>query len=135
MDKAVRVLVVDDEPDFLEPLAFWLTARGYVVRKAPNGLEALRMLSNEVPDILFLDINMPGMDGIETLAKVRQSHPRLPVLIVTAAYQDEEKFSKAQALGISGFVPKQSSLPELIQILEVTLRTHGRLKSPESPGK
>ena len=134
MEKAVHVLVVDDEPDFLEPLAFWLTSRGYAVSKAPDGLEALRMLESNAPDIVFLDINMPGIDGIETLRRIRQTHATLPVLIVTAAYQDDAKFAQAKALGIAGFVPKQSSLPELVQILEVTLRTHGRLKSsaPES---
>ncbi len=131
----VHVLVVDDEPDFLEPLAFWLTSRGYQVSKAPNGLEAIRMLQDKAPDIVFLDINMPGIDGIETLRRIRQTHAKLPVLIVTAAYQDDVKFQQAKVLGIAGFVPKQSSLPDLVQILEVTLRAHGRLKSSPELGE
>ena len=129
MDKSVRVMLVDDEPDFIEPIAFWLQSKGYTVVKAPNGKVALEMIKQHTPDIMFLDINMPEMDGLETLKNLRAFNTLLPVIIVTAAYQDEAKFSNARQLGISGFVPKQSSLSELVQVLEVTLRTHGKLKA------
>ena len=129
MDKPIHVLIVDDEPDFLEPLAFWLSSRGYNVSKAPDGEQAIKRVAADCPDIVFLDVNMPGIDGIETLRRLRETNPTLPVLIVTAAYQDEKKFEQARTLGIAGFIPKGSSLPELAKILEVTLRAHGRLKS------
>jgi two-component system nitrogen regulation response regulator NtrX len=124
--KAIRVLLVDDELDFIQPVSFWLRAKNYDVRTANTGQEALERLQQEVPDIVFLDINMPGMNGIETLRQIRTVHQHLPVIMVTASYQNETYFRDANSLGISGFFPKSSSLTELATIIDVSLRAHAK---------
>jgi two-component system nitrogen regulation response regulator NtrX len=123
MEPRPRILLVDDEPDFIETIAFWLTAKGCPVTKADSGLKALEILQQGPQDVVFLDVNMPQMDGIETLRQIRKLHPTLPVIMVTAAFQDEIKFTEAKALGISGFFPKGTTLSQLGNVLEVALRT------------
>jgi DNA-binding response OmpR family regulator len=129
MDKRISVLLVDDQTDFTEPIAFWLKSRGYQVATAQNGKEALEQVKGGHPDIVFLDINMPGMDGIETLKNIRASDKELPVIMVTAAYGSEEKMAKAKELGIAGFFAKNYTFDQLVQMIQVTLRTHKRLQA------
>lgn len=130
MDKAINVLMVDDEVDFLEPVAFWLKSKGYAVTTVNNGAEAVELIKQSLPDVVFLDINMPGIDGIETLRRIRAITRELPVVMVTAAYQDEKNISRASTLGISGFFPKNNSLSELVRVIETCLRVHTKLKAP-----
>ena len=130
MDRTIRILLVDDETDFLTPVSFGLQARGYLVTTASNGQQALERITQEAPDVVFLDIHMPVMDGLETLRRIRALTKDLPVIMVTAVYQDEKNFATANALGISGFFPKQSSLADLVKIIETSLRAHAKLKFP-----
>ena len=118
MERAINVLMVDDEADFLEPVAFWLKSKGYAVTTLTGGEEAVALVKRAPPDIIFLDINMPGLDGIETLRRIRAMNRDLPVVMVTAAYQDEKNISRASTLGISGFFPKNNSLSELVRVIE-----------------
>lgn len=130
MDEKIKILLVDDEPDFLVPIAFWLNSKGYEVAVSSSGEKALDMIKKEKkPNVVFLDINMPGMDGLETLRRIRRIDKDLSVIMVTA-YADEEKFSQAKKLNTSGFFPKGGSLEELQKTIEVTLRTHKKLKNP-----
>lgn len=130
MERTVNVLMVDDETDFLEPVAFWLKSKGYAVTTLTNGEEAVELVKRAPPDVIFLDINMPGIDGIETLRRIRALNRDLPVVMVTAAYQDEKNISQASSLGIAGFFPKNNSLSELVRVIETCLRVHTKLKSP-----
>ena len=131
MEEKIKILLVDDEPDFLVPIAFWLNSKGYEAAVASSGEKAINMLKKEKkPQVVFLDINMPGMDGLETLKQIRKFDKDLSVIMVTA-YADEEKFSQAKKLNTSGFFPKGGSLEELQKTIEVTLRTHKKLKKPE----
>ena len=134
-DRPIRVLLVDDEADFLQPVSFWLRSKGYDVATAPNGQDAIDSIGRAVPDIVFMDINMPGMNGLETLRNIRTTNQKLPVIMVTAAYQNEKYFAEANALGISGFFPKSHSLSELASIIETSLRVHARRKSASSDGE
>ncbi len=127
MEKKIHVLLVDDETDFLEPMAFWLESKGYSVVVATNGEEAIEVIKKESPDIVFMDIYLPGMSGIDTLRQVRTFDKELPIVMITA-YADEENISLAQQLGASGFFPKKESLEEFGRTLEVTLRTHRKLR-------
>ena len=131
----VRVLLVDDAEDFLEPVRFWLESKGYLVHTAGNGQEALDEIKREVPNIVFLDINMPGMNGLEALRRIRALYGNLPVIMVTAAYQNEQYFAEANKLGISGFFPKSNSLPDLTRMIEMTLRAHAKVKAAEGGGE
>lgn len=122
--------MVDDEKDFLEPVAYWLRSKGYEVGVSPNGAAALDEIQKRRPDIIFMDINMPEMDGIQALEKIRQTDKELPVILLTAAFGDEAKIVKAKALGVSGFFAKNYTFEQLVQLLQVTLKTHQSLHGP-----
>jgi CheY-like chemotaxis protein len=108
----VSILVVDDEPDVpdLFRQRFRREARQgqYVLHFAASGEEALDQLADEIePQLIVIlsDINMPGMDGLELLRTVKQRHPDLPVMMVTA-YGDDERRRRAGELGAAEFLTK-----------------------------
>ena len=122
MTEPVRVLLVDDEPDFLESVSFWLTSKGYQVEKTSDGETAVSLIQSNPPHIVFLDCMMPKIDGFETLRRIRAINKTLPVIMVTAGVGDENKFAGARALGLSGFFPKGTGLEQLAKVLEISLR-------------
>ena len=128
MDNNFKILLVDDEVDFLEPIAFWMEAKGYNVRMAHNGEEALKMVEQDIPNIIFLDINMPVMNGTETLAKLREKHQTLPVIMITA---ELEKLPVLQEMNIAGFFPKGGTLEQLQQLLDPIIRIHAKMNASE----
>lgn len=125
MEKMFDILLVDDEQDFLDPIAFWLEAKGYRVRMASNGEEAIKLVEQRIPNIIFLDINMPVMNGIDALKHIREKHNDLPVIMITA---ELEKLPALQELNISGFFPKRGTLQQLEQLLEPVIRIHAKMK-------
>jgi len=125
MSKNFNILLVDDEQDFLEPIAFWLKSKGYHVRTASNGEDGLKEIEKKVPNIVLLDINMPVMDGVDTLKQIRKHHDSLPVIMITA---EIERLPILQEMGISGFFPKEGTLEQLEQLLEPILRLHANMK-------
>ena len=109
---SVSILVVDDEPDVAE--LFRQRFRGetrqgkYVLHYATSGADALDRLAGEIEPTLVAvlsDINMPGMDGLALLRKIKKLHPDLPVMMVTA-YGDEERRRRAGEYGASDFLSK-----------------------------
>lgn len=110
------ILLIDDETDYSETMAFWLMAKGHTVRCASSGEDGVKAIENRCPHIVLLDMLMPGMDGIETLKKIRQEHPSLPVIMVTA-YAEEEKKIEAQLLGVSGFFSKGDDFSEAARLI------------------
>lgn len=95
---------------------------------AYNGKSAIQLVKENTPDIVFLDLKMPGIDGVETLRRIRKFNKELPVIIVTVEYSNEKKFAEAKKLGSSGFFPKKGDFKGLEKTIEVTLRTHRKLK-------
>lgn len=130
MTKPFSILLVDDQQDFLDPIAFWLEAKGYAVKIAHHGQEALEKLKEEIPNIVFLDVNMPVMNGIETLKQIRKDYAGLPVIMITA---ELDKIDTLQEIGISGFFPKSGSLEHLAQLLDPIIRMHIKMKPPPKP--
>ncbi len=127
MEKKVKILMVDDEEDFTQPMAFWFKTKGYEVSTANNGEIALEKIKDEKPDIIFLDLNMPVMDGFETLKRIRKIDKNLPVIVISA-YADPEKIQRMQPHGISGVFYKGSDFEEGVTLIESILRTHKKLK-------
>jgi CheY-like chemotaxis protein len=117
----IHVLLVDDEADYAETMAFWLKAKGYRVTTAASGEEALEQLKANRPGIVFLDVMMPGMDGIETLRRIRTEHPDVPVIMVTA-YASEEKMQEARTLGAVGFFEKSSDFSLAAKLIDGALK-------------
>jgi len=128
MTNTFDVLLVDDEKDFLDPIAFWLEAKGYAVRVADNGQKAIECIEKNLPNIVLLDINMPVMDGIETLKYIREHFGDLPVIMITA---ETERLPVLQEMGISGFFPKEGTLEQLEQLLEPVIRIQAKMQPPK----
>lgn len=122
-----RILVVDDEADFTQPMSFWLESKGYSVTVAHDGQSALKIVKENPPDIIFLDLNMPVMDGATTLKKIREFNKDISVIIISA-YVDDKRITDATPYGISGVFYKGADFTESLSLLEAALRTHKKLK-------
>ncbi len=81
--REIKLLLVDDEDEFRQATAQALGRRGFVVREAESGARALQRVREELPEVVVLDLRMPGMDGVETLSELRKLHADLPVVILT----------------------------------------------------
>ena len=89
-----NLLIVDDQTGIRLLLEEIFRREGYRTRLAPNGLKALQEVENELPDCVLLDMNMPGIDGIEVLKRLKRSWPDIPVIMMTA-YGDSELIDEA----------------------------------------
>lgn len=125
-----RILIVDDEPDFLEVMRTRLEASNYEVSTVANGEEALSRIKNDRPDAVLLDILMPGIDGLETLKRIRKMDNSLPVYIITA-FSTDERFKEANKLGASGFIVKTDDLAKEVEnitsALDMSARFHKKV--------
>ena len=113
MSTLKKILVVDDDPVIGKSFDRVLSGRGYAVITAADGEEALRKLNTETYDVVFTDIRMPGMSGLEVVERVKASQPWLPVVIVTG-YGTGDNEARATAAGVAGFLRKPLS-PEMIE--------------------
>jgi two-component system KDP operon response regulator KdpE len=118
--------VVDDEPAIRRALRPPLLELGFQVAEASRGEEALQMLRAAVHDVVLLDVNMPGIGGVETLRRIRAFAPKLPILMLTVRDQEEEKVT-ALDLGADDYVTKPFSTRELIARIRAAVR---RVKAP-----
>jgi len=123
----LKVLLVDDDPDFLEPMDCWLKSKGYHTMTADSGEKAIEILEKQSIDIAFLDIHMAGLDGIQTLRKIREElKQKVPVIMITA-YGTKDAMIEAEKLGISGFFPKEDSFEKAALLIQTVLRLHKHL--------
>lgn len=127
MEKEIKVLVVDDEADFAQPMAFWLKSKGYSVLAASSGEAGIKLIKENNPDIVFLDLTMPVMDGAETLKRVREFNKDLPIIIISA-HVDDPRMAGIRPYVISGVFYKGKEFSELAPLLEVALKTHKKLQ-------
>jgi two-component system, NtrC family, nitrogen regulation response regulator NtrX len=107
------VLIVDDEPSILKTLGGLLTDEGFEVITALNGYEALKIIDVESPDLILLDIWMPGIDGIETLKEIKKDNPYIQVIIITG-HGTIETAVKATKLGAYDLIEKPLSIDKVI---------------------
>jgi two-component system OmpR family response regulator len=124
-DTEARVLVVDDEPNIVELLSVSLRVAGFDVRTAADGRSALDVARSFGPDLLVLDVMMPGLDGFDVLRSLRSGGSRVPVLFLTAKDAPEDKVA-GLTLGGDDYVTKPFSLEEVVaRIRAVLRRTNG----------
>jgi two-component system KDP operon response regulator KdpE len=129
---AIRILIVDDEPAIRRALRPPLLELGFQVAEASRGEEALQALRATTHDVVLLDINMPGIGGIETLRRIRAFAPRLPVLMLTVRDGEEEKV-EALELGADDYVTKPFSTRELIaRIRTAVRRVHAPVRAEDA---
>ena len=124
-----HVLLVDDEEPLRASLTFSLVQEGYKVVTAGDGLSALEMVKQKVPDIIILDLMLPGMDGMELCWRIR-AFSEVPILILTAKDHDADKVWGLKA-GADDYLTKPFNTRELIARIEAILRRCTR--SPNSP--
>jgi two-component system, OmpR family, response regulator ResD len=103
-----RVLVVDDEPEITDVLLEYL-APAYDVEAAADATQAIASVRARRPDLIFLDINMPGIDGVQALSLIKEMDPTIPILMVTAN-TDTDVAAQAIKLGAFSYIPKPFNL-------------------------
>ncbi|MEY4932808.1 MAG: hypothetical protein RLZZ403_1128 [Pseudomonadota bacterium] len=119
----MKILIADDDSDLLGLIGFTLTQAGYLVVKAIDGPSALRAFEAEQPDIIVLDINMPGASGFQVCEAVRQKS-RVPIMMLTAR-GEEEDLVRALELGADDYLTKPFSPRTLLARVKALLRRAG----------
>lgn len=107
------ILIVDDEPSILQSLGGLLTDEGFEVLTASNGYEALKVIEQESPDLVLLDIWMPGLDGIDTLQEIKKNNPYIQVIIITG-HGTIETAVRATKMGAYDLIEKPLSIDKII---------------------
>ena len=120
MHDAKRILVVDDEARMRRFMAMNLDLEGYQVLEASNGLEAVKRVREDLPDLVLLDVMMPEMDGFEALRLIRQSS-NVPVIMLTVKSDEEDKV-RGLELGADDYVTKPFGPRELASRIKAVLR-------------
>ena len=119
---AIRVLIVDDERDFLDSLAKRLTLRGLQVVAASSGAEALQVLERDAIDVVVLDVRMPGMDGVETLRRIKRLYPQVEVVMLTG-HADLDASLEGMRLGFFDYLTKPVDIGQLVAKLRDAMRS------------
>lgn len=127
---AIKILWVDDEIDLLKPHILFLEKKNYTVTKCQSGTEAIEILDNNNFDIVFLDENMPGLSGIETLSEIKEKNESLPVVMIT---KSEEEYIMEEAIGskIADYLIKPVNPNQILLSLKKNL-DHSRLVSEKT---
>ena len=130
----IRVMIADDHAVLREGLRFMLDgADGLeIVAEAANGKEVLEQLESVVPDVLFIDVKMPEMDGLTALAHISERHPELPVLVLSM-YDDPGYVETAIRSGAAGYLLKTASREELIRAVHAAHAGDGYLQPEITP--
>lgn len=120
--KADRILVVDDAPDNVLLVQTILEEEGYEISTADNGFSALKQIDKSVPDLVLLDVMMPGMDGYEVTKRIRQNKelPFIPILLITA--HDNASVAQGLDMGADDFIRKPVEMDELLARVRSLLR-------------
>ena len=116
-----KILIIEDEQDLIKGLKLNLSDEGYNVDWAVNGTEGLRKAIEEAPDLIILDIMLPGMDGLEVCRKLRQKNISIPIIMLTAKGEEIDKVVGLE-IGADDYMTKPFSIRELIARIKARLR-------------
>ena len=117
MDSDEKILLVDDDSDFLESTQLMLMDEGYDVIPVTNGEDAVKKYREFRPSIVFLDIKMPGIDGFETFFRIRKLDSNARVIFTSSYALDDEKFKQAKELSLKGLLNKPFELDDLKKLI------------------
>jgi two-component system KDP operon response regulator KdpE len=120
--KAPNILVVDDEPQIRRVMRSTLSAQGYVITEAKSGEEGIESVRKERPDLVLLDMNMPGMGGIEACREIRRASDA-PIIMLTVRKAERDKVAALDA-GADDYVVKPFGFEELLARIRAALRRH-----------
>jgi DNA-binding NtrC family response regulator len=116
-----RVLLVDDEQEFVQSLAERLSMRELGSNTAYNGEQALSFVSQQEPDVMLLDLKMPGMDGMEVLRQVKKSYPAIQVIILTG-HGNKQHEDEARRLGAFDYMEKPVDIDMLVSSMKAAYK-------------
>ncbi|WP_339935022.1 response regulator transcription factor [Vreelandella glaciei] len=118
----IKVLVVDDEPNIVLSLEFLMEQAGFEVVTAEDGEQALARVNDSQPDLLLLDISLPGISGFDVLERLRseEATAQLPIIMLTAHGRDVER-EKGMALGADDYITKPFSTQSLVEKVKALL--------------
>ncbi len=119
--KEMKVLLVDDEEDFVKTLAERIKMRDLGSEVALDGEQALQSVDTDVPDVMVLDLKMPGIDGMEVLRRVKKAYPEVQVIILTG-HGSEKDEEEARRLGVFEYLKKPVDLDVLIKTMKKAYR-------------
>lgn len=128
---SARILVVDDEPQMRRMLKMGLSARGYSVQGAVDGVDALDAIVRWHPDVIVLDLGLPHLDGLDVCRRVR-GWSQVPIIVLSVRDQEQDKVA-ALDLGADDYLTKPFGMDELLARIRVALRHASRLNATEEP--
>jgi DNA-binding response OmpR family regulator len=117
----IRVLLVDDEEDFIRTLSERLELRDLKSNTAFDGEQAIKLVGDKEPDIIILDLKMPGIDGMEVLRRVRKAYPRIQVIIQTGHGNDMDE-AEARELGVFDYLKKPVDIELLVERIKAAAK-------------
>jgi len=115
--RKLQVLLVDDEIEFIATISERLSSRGIQARTAASGEEALVLIEVEPPDVIVLDVMLPGTRGTELLKLIKQEHPAIPVILLTGGDVSTRERMEGMRLGAFDYLLKPVSMEELVDKL------------------
>ena len=125
-----KLVVIDDELEFTKALDQFFSARGYDVHVALRGQSGLRLIETERPDVVLMDLKMPGMDGDEILRRIHLARPEIKIIVITA-YDDGATKQRLLAMGAFAHLEKPlQSIAALAQTVKLALASSGPPASP-----
>ncbi len=119
----LKVLLVDDEEEFVTTLAERLELRGIQARSVIDGEIALQMIETDPPRVVILDVMMPGLGGLEVLKRIKAQHPQIPVILLTGRGSTDEGIEGMQ-LGAFDYLMKPINIEELIKKMQEAIKSH-----------
>jgi DNA-binding response OmpR family regulator len=119
--KEIKVLLVDDEEQFVKTMAERIQMRDFGPKVALNGEQALKLVEDQVPDVMVLDLKMPGIDGMEVLRRLRKAYPEVQVIILTG-HGTEKDEKEARKLGAYAYLQKPVDIEKLVDKIKEAYR-------------
>jgi DNA-binding NtrC family response regulator len=129
MSEHPRIALIDDDRDWAEALAEYLCTKGFAIQIRGDGVSGLALLEQDSIPVAVVDFDMPGLDGLELLERLRQRRPDVAVLLVSGE-EDPDLAGRAVAAGAHAFVPKTASPPLLLEAVRQALRAVERRQKP-----
>lgn len=129
-----KLLIVDDETDIATSIQYVLTQEGFATVLAHDGLKAIELIEREKPDLIILDLMMPGLDGLEVCRRVRATDRRTPILMLTARTSEIDTVVGLE-LGANDYIAKPVRLRELVARVKAHLRESPVSTTSSNPGR
>ena len=117
----IKILLVDDEEDFVKTISQRMQRRGQESDIALNGEQALSRIEQEVPDVVLLDLKMPGIDGMEVLRRIKKAYPEVQVIIMTG-HGSEKIETEARTLGAFEYLQKPTKIDTIMNKMKLAFK-------------